>query len=150
MTSYQPPPPGYVSQYPAMQQVQTQAPRPRLSPLALSAVLVAAGYVFLLVIGRSIAASLAYSEDDLTAVASIFGVVGAMSVVVIAVPIVLGHLALGQTVRGRMRGRALAGVGLGAGYLLLVWWASRVLNAAIASFGAAYPPDFFPQMFWWA
>lgn len=149
MSSTQPPAP-YGSQPVAPAAAPTPSARLPIAPLAWAALGIAALQTLILLIGRTIAAALSWSDDDTTELATGLGGLGLASVIVTIAIIVLGHLALASTRDGRRGGRAVAGVALGAGYFHLLLWGNRLVAAAIAAGAGGDPGLFLPNVFWWA
>jgi hypothetical protein len=59
------------------------------------------------------------------------GILGLLSIVLIAIEIAAGHVALRGLAHSGKRGRAIAIIGLTVGYVLFVLWANRVIAALI-------------------
>ena len=127
------------------------APRTGWSPLAITAFALAAFETGALLLVRLIAVTTAYNSAEGTqALATVFGVLGLLSIVLTVGVIVLGHLALRQTKNDVRRGRVLAGAALGVGYFHLLLWGNRVILAAIAAATLGDFTQFLPNVFYWA
>ena len=100
--------------------------------------------------GRVLAANLnTLMYIDTALEARIFGTLSFLSIVLIAVVIVLGHLALRTMPASERASRTLATVVLGAAYLHLVMWVTRVAAAAVATSALGSSAMFLPNVFWW-
>jgi hypothetical protein len=82
-------------------------------------------------------------------IATVFGIFGLLSILLIAAAIVLGHLGVRKSTRGR-RGRALGFVSLGIGYLLFALYCNRLIIAAIAVATFPHGGNFLQNNFYWA
>ena len=90
------------------------------------------------------------SADIASEVATVFGVLGILSLLPPVVAVVLAHIALVQTRTGAKRGRVIAAIALGVGYLHIGMWANRIIVAVIAALQLNDPAQIVPGIFWWA
>ena len=101
--------------------------------------------------GRLIAATTSFDYEGQTLeLVQVLGFVGLFTIVPVAVAIVLAHLAVGDLRRRDRRGILLAGMALGAGYLLAFWYLNRLIAATIATAGYGDFAEFLPNVFYWA
>jgi hypothetical protein len=136
---------------------QPPAPYPSYAPVvttsrsssATVALVLAIVVTAVVMIGRTAAAAVSYSDDDLTAQTTVFGLLGILLIVPIALTIVFGHIGVLQTRNGPSRGRLVASVALGAGYLHVLFWANRLVDAVVASIGAGDITLVPQNVFWW-
>jgi hypothetical protein len=84
---------------------------------------------------------------DSNVVGTVLGVFGVGSILPIAAGIVLGHLGARKR---HARGRVIAGVGLGIGYLNLALWFNRIVLATIEIVATHDPGSFFFWVFDWS
>ncbi len=124
--------------------------KPPLSGLALASLIIGAVELFLLLIVRIVASIASQANDGAPTLSLTLGILGLVSVLPTIAAIVLGHIAIVQTVRGRRRGLALASLGTGLGYVNLLFWGNRVLIAIIAAAQVGDVSQFVPNNFWWA
>jgi hypothetical protein len=124
--------------------------RPALSGLALASFIIGAAELFLLLVVRIVASVASQAKDGAPTLALTLGIFGLVSLLPTVAAIVLGHIAVVQTVRGRRRGVGVAFLGLGLGYINLLFWGNRVLVAIIAATYAGGVAQFVPNVFWWA
>jgi len=124
--------------------------KPRLSGLALASLIIGAFELTSLLIVRIVASIASQAEDVAPALALTFGIFGLVSLLPTLAAIVLGHVAIVQTMRGRRRGLARAALGTGLGYVNLLFWGNRVLIAIIAAAQVGDVSQFVPNNFWWA
>jgi hypothetical protein len=88
-------------------------------------------------------------ERQVNAIAAVFGVLGIVSVVPIAISILLGHLGI-HGGAGKRRGRALGIAGLSIGYLLLALYFNRIIVSVIAVISYPHGANFLENNFFWA
>jgi hypothetical protein len=88
-------------------------------------------------------------EKQVDTIAVVFGVLGLLSIVPIAAGIVLGHLGVRTSQRGK-RGRALGIAALSIGYLLLALYFNRLIVSAIAIISFPHDANFLENNFFWA
>jgi hypothetical protein len=124
--------------------------RRRWSAAALTSFIIATIVTLLLLTAKTVAASWAYSEDDLNLPAGLIGSLLLFTILPIGVGIVIGHVGLVHTWGGRRRGWVLAALGLGAGYLHLLLWVTRVIAATIVSLKEGDILWFMSEFFWWS
>ena len=136
---------------PAPYPVQIEA-RPRWSGLAIAAVVVAILITVVLLTLRTVAAAWSFDEapDGHDAGALAFGGLLLSGIAFDLLCIVLAHIALFQTRGGARRGAVLAAVALGAGYIHVLLWGNRLVNATIATVGSDPMSGFVANNFWWA
>lgn len=126
---------------------------PKASPAAVGGLVVGAVTFALLALTKlftTVSVSGQTVDDNLLAV---LGVLGLLTLLPILATIVLGHIGVSATSRGKKRGRAAAGAALALGYVLLTLSIVRLVNALVAT--AAYSGDnplitFLSNIFWWA
>lgn len=88
-------------------------------------------------------------EKQVDTIATVFGILGFLSIVLIAAAVLLGHLGVRKSTRGR-RGRVLGFVGLGIGYLLLALYFNRLIVAGLALATFPHGGNFLQDNFYWA
>ena len=86
---------------------------------------------------------------DSTETARLLGSVSFLSIIVIASAIVLGHRALPRIPESERMTRQLTAIVLGAAYLHLILWGTRVVAAALASSTFGSSAMFTANVFWW-
>ena len=124
--------------------------KPPLSGMALASLVIGAFELFVLLIVRIVAAIASQANDGAPVLALTLGIFGLVALLPTVAAIVLGHIAIVQTVRGRRRGLGLASLGTGLGYVNLLFWGNRVLIAIIVAVQAGDLSQFVPDNFWWA
>jgi hypothetical protein len=82
-------------------------------------------------------------------IATVFGVLGFLSIVPVAAGIVLGHLGARRSQLGK-RGRALGIAAAAIGYLLLALYFNRIIVAIIALIEFPKGANFLENTFFWA
>jgi hypothetical protein len=83
-------------------------------------------------------------------VATLFGLLGLLAIVPVGVVIVFGHVVLRARSDGSTAGRIPAAIGLGAGYVHLVAWFTRLLVAVVLLAQGGDVSVFVSNIFWWA
>ena len=124
--------------------------KPPQSGMALASLIIGAFELFALLVVRVAASIASQANDGAPALALTLGIFGLVSLLPTVAAIVLGHVAIVQTLRGRRRGLGLASLGTGLGYVNLLFWGNRVLIAIIAAVQAGGLSQFVPDNFWWA
>ncbi|MEO8263520.1 MAG: DUF4190 domain-containing protein [Pseudolysinimonas sp.] len=101
---------------------------------------------------KTLAALWAFPQngEDYSLPATALGVVLGLGIVPDILLVVFGHLALAQTRDGRRGGRVIAAISLGVGYMHVLLWVNRLVNAAVAATGFGSFTEFVPNLFWWA
>ncbi len=89
-----------------------------------------------------------YTDTRSTEIA--FGAISFMSIVVVAAALALGHRALGASESESVIVRQAAAIALGAAYLHLILWFTRVVAASFAVASGGSSGLFLLHMFWWA
>jgi hypothetical protein len=117
-------------------------------------VVAAAGLVVIqtvaFVAGRVLAVNLVYDRFiDSTETARLLGAVSFLSIVVIAAAIALGHRGLRSIPDSERLSRQVTAIVLGAAYLHLVLWVTRVLAASVAASSVQSSALLMPNVFWW-
>jgi hypothetical protein len=118
------------------------------------AVVLAAGLMAIqtvaFVAGRVLAVNLTYDVYiDSTETARALGAISFLSVLAITAAIALGHRGLRGIPDSHGLTRQVTAIVLGAAYLHLILWVTRVLAAAVASAGAESSAMLMPNVFWW-
>jgi hypothetical protein len=88
-----------------------------------------------------------YTDTSSTEI--VLGAISFMSIVVVAGALVLGHRALRTTEAAPAAVRQMAAIVLGAAYLHLIIWGTRVIAAAFAASSAGASGAFLRNVFWW-
>lgn len=83
-------------------------------------------------------------------VATLFGVLGLLAIIPVVLVIVFGHLVVRPRRDGSTAGRIPAAIGLGAGYVHLVAWLTRLLVALVLVAQGGDVSVFISNIFWWA
>ncbi len=117
-----------VNPYQAEQPVRLDSGKGPLSGVTVTAFILA----MLLVISFTSVKILSAAIPSQEIVATIFGWLGLVSIVVVAATIVLGHVGLMSTRLARKRGRMLAISATTLGYFFLLLYFNRVVVAVIA------------------
>lgn len=100
--------------------------------------------------GRLLAVNLSYDLFiDSTETARVLGSISFLSIVVIAGAIALGHRGLRAIPDSHRFTRQLTAIVLGAAYLHLILWVTRVASAAIAAASVQSGAMLMPNVFWW-
>jgi len=144
------PPPYVAPSAPAVAASGTDAARKSLSGLALASAIIGAFEIVALLTVRIVVVAASQAKDGAPALALTFGTLGLVCILPTIAAIVLGHIALVSTSRGRRRGVGLAALGTGVGYVNLLIWGNRVLIAIISAAQVGDPSQFVPNNFWWA
>jgi hypothetical protein len=130
------------------------APAPVRSSVSVAAVLsllfgIICSVILLTV--RTIAASIneavTQNKFDSNVLGTVLGIFGVASIVLIVAMIVLGHVGARKRVT---RGRVIAGVGIGLGYLNLALWFNRIVLGIIEVVTTHDPTSFFYWVFVWS
>ncbi|MEO6114883.1 MAG: DUF4190 domain-containing protein [Pseudolysinimonas sp.] len=121
-----------------------------MSGLALASLIIGGVEVVLLLIIRIVASLASQANDGAPALSLPLGILGLVSLLPTVAAIVLGHIAIVQTARGRRRGAGPAWLGTGLGYVNLLFWGNRVLIAIVVAAQAGDVAQFVPNIFWWA
>jgi hypothetical protein len=79
----------------------------------------------------------------------VLGAISFMSIVLVAGALVLGHRALEATEDSSVVSRQVAAIVLGAAYLHLIIWGTRIVAAAFAASSSGASGAFLPNVFWW-
>ena len=79
----------------------------------------------------------------------VLGAISFMSIVVVAAALVLGHRALQAPDGASAAVRQVAPIVLGAAYLHLILWGTRIIAAAFAASSAGASGAFLANVFWW-
>ena len=131
-------------------------PRPRGSAAGLFA-LIGGGVLTLLYLVVKVTAALLNADPSasdpsgaVNALATVFGVLGILAIVPAAFVVILGHLGIRQRPDGSNTGRIAAAIGLGAGYVHVVAWATRLIVATILGTQYGDFSTFLTNLFWWA
>jgi len=121
------------------------------SVASLLALILAVGGLLSLAITKVVVAFYSVNDDS---VVLVLGSLGLATIVPIVIVVVVGHLALGVTTKKGLRGRATAGVALGIGYSLLLFWIVRLINSATVVLSGDYGSDalvtLVRNIFYWA
>ncbi|CAN5389600.1 hypothetical protein BH11ACT3_BH11ACT3_11530 [soil metagenome] len=104
----------------------------------------------LLLIGRTITVALTYQAGSVSGISDPLGVLGLLFIVPVVIAVVLGHVGLSHTADGARRGRLLAALTLGAGYLHVALWANRIVDAVVSTIAGGDPSQFIANVFLWA
>jgi hypothetical protein len=141
--------------FPLIARAAPRAPGALASLEALPPVLVAAaGLVILQTVAfvstRLLAVSYASTLfTDTSSTEIMLGAVSFMSIVVVAGALVLGHRALRASAGGSAIVSQVAAIVLGAAYLHLILWTTRIVAAAFAAKNAGASAAFLSNVFWW-
>ena len=143
-----PPPPTLAVQAPP---ASPRPPKAPVSALSIVAFIVVAATAFGYMSAKTLVPvfdgeSFAKQVDT---IATVFGVLGFLSIVPIAAGIVLGHLGVRKSQLGK-RGRALGVAALAGGYLLLALYFNRILVSLIAVLTFPHGAGFLQNNFFWA
>ncbi len=125
------------------------AERRPISSLAVVSLILAAvtAFCFMSVKILVVALSASYTSTS-NGVATAFGVLGLLSIVLIIPTIVLGHLALRKST-SHFRARVLAAVALGAGYLFFALYVNRLIVSLIAVITSPHGGTFVQDNYYW-
>ena len=88
-------------------------------------------------------------DKQIDGIATVFAILGFLSLLPIAAAIVLGHLGV-RAKSGPRRWRSLGVAGLAVGYLLLALYANRVIVAGIATVTFPHGGGFLENNFFWS
>jgi hypothetical protein len=118
-------------------------------------VVASAGLVVILTVaflaGRMLAVSLSYDFFvDSSGTVRALGSVSFVSIVLVVGAIVLGHRGMRVIPDTQRLTRHVTAIVLGAAYLHLVLWVTRVMAAALASAEAQSAAMLMPNVFWWS
>lgn len=129
--------------------VSTTPPKSPVAVTAWIAIVIVAVQTLMYFITKIVGGALA-NADIASDVATVFGVLGILSLLPPVVAVVLAHIALVQTRTGAKRGRVIAAIALGVGYVHIGMWANRIIVAVIAALQMNDPAQIVPGIFWWA
>jgi hypothetical protein len=124
----------------------------RWSGAAIAALVLAIGVTVALLSLKTLGAAWAFPPQgtDYAIPAAGLGLVLGLGIGPDILTVVFGHIALAQTANGARRGRVIAAIALGAGYVHILLWGNRLINAAVAAAGVGSFAEFVPDLFWWA
>jgi hypothetical protein len=124
------------------------AKRPVSIPAVIALVLAAVTAIGFMSVKVLVVALDATFNATTLGIATVFGVLGLLSIILIAATIVLGHLALRKSTV-HYRGRILAAVALGVGYLFLALYLNRIIVSVIAIAVAPSSGTFLQDNYYW-
>jgi hypothetical protein len=112
----------------------------------------AVGLTVVLLSVKTLGAAWAYpgNSGDYDTPALALGTLLAVGIVPDLLTVVFGHIALVQTRDGERGGRVIAAIALGVGYLHVLLWGNRLINAAVAAVAGGDLSQLVPNLFWWA